>query len=276
MLNVGWTGAKLISHWHSERSVLKLKLVSGNFKKWITDYLDKIWYEYLLIRNNVVIVTVSNYSASVHKNNVIFKLRGRIRTLLNSIPVEEGRLPKMSRCLEMKQAKLVSVGRLSPEKNHEFLLDVIVLLREKSNFKFFLHIYGNGILMKPLQEKIKELRLEEVVELKGNVSDVLSVLNSYDLFVHSAKKELFGLSLLEAMISGLPLVALNNEAIGELVIEGESGFLVNNKNDFAHAILRLVNDPPLYHEMSVNAVKASERYSFADYMVQLDLIYNSD
>ncbi len=98
------------------------------------------------------------------------------------------------------------VGRISPEKNHLFLISVFSNLAKKEPNARLLLI-GDGPAKQSIQECIRELKLEEKTILQGYVKDVNFFLQAMDVFCFPSVKESFGIASIEAQASGLPVVA---------------------------------------------------------------------
>jgi glycosyltransferase involved in cell wall biosynthesis len=137
----------------------------------------------------------------------------------------------------------VSVGRLNPEKDHETLVRAAALvLRNDPTFR--LEIAGAGPCMARLREVTAELRLENHVLFLGPVRDVAALLERSGLFVLPSVSEGVSLTLLEAMASGVAIVATDVGGNPEVVADGETGVLVPPRDHtaLAAAILRLRRD----------------------------------
>lgn len=102
--------------------------------------------------------------------------------------------------------RLIAVGRLSPEKNHLFLLNVARALKDAGT-PFELVIAGGGPMRRGIQEGIKSLALVEEVRLLGARSDVGAWLGSADVCLMPSTREGLGLALVEAQALGVPCVA---------------------------------------------------------------------
>ena len=106
---------------------------------------------------------------------------------------------------------------------------------------------GEGPLQIELSKLAREIRVEDMVFFLGFREDIPQIMGSLDLFVLSSYLEGMGSSLLDAMASRLPIVATRVGGIPEVVVHGESGFLVppRNPKSLANAILKLFNDREL-------------------------------
>lgn len=95
-----------------------------------------------------------------------------------------------------------------------------------------------------------------------------------DVFVFSSKTETQGMSPIEAMTSALPVVAVNDKTLSELIINGKNGYLTaRNDKDFAEKILTLLTSEETRQEMGKEARLSTERYSLTEATKELVKIY---
>ncbi len=162
-----------------------------------------------------------------------------------------------------------NVAALVPHKGQRHLIEAAMLvLRQVPDARFV--IAGEGELRESLERAIKENRLEKHVMLAGFRPDVLSLHKAFDIFVMSSVTEGLGTSLLDAMAAGKPIVATTAGGIPEVVVDGETGFLVPPRDHqaMADALVKLLKDPELRKKMGhAGLVRARRKFS-ADRMVQ--------
>lgn len=103
-------------------------------------------------------------------------------------------------------------------------------------------VLGEGPERRRLEALADDLGVAEALYLPGRVPDVAAWLRRAEVLVHPARWEGFGLALLEAMLASLPVVATPVSSIPELVVEGETGLLVE-PDGLAAAVNRLLDDP---------------------------------
>ncbi len=140
----------------------------------------------------------------------------------------------------------VVVARLSPEKDIQtLLLAVSLVVRQLSAFK--LRVVGDGPCRESLETLAAELRLRANVQFVGETRDVSGHLRQASMFVLPSLTEGLSLTLLEAMATGLPVVATRVGGNAEVVVEGETGLLVDPADPglMASAILKLATAPTL-------------------------------
>jgi glycosyltransferase involved in cell wall biosynthesis len=167
------------------------------------------------------------------------------------------------------------VGRLSPEKGHVHLLRALPAIVDAFPGAG-LALAGDGPQRRALEEEARRLGMEERVEFLGQRRDVGRFLAALDLFVQPSLYEGFGLSLLEAMAAGLPVVASRVGGIPEIVDDGESGVLVpaGEPGALAAAAIALLRDPGRARVMGETAaLRARERHSIATEASRVDALY---
>ncbi len=131
-----------------------------------------------------------------------------------------------------------TVGRLDPVKNHGLLLDAFVLLRAQlpaHAARLRLVIVGDGPCMEPLRARVAQAGLQWVVHLAGAQADVAPLMRAFSVFALSSVAEGQPVTVLEAMASGLPVVATSVGGVPEVVCHGQTGQLVLSGNAEAMA-----------------------------------------
>jgi glycogen(starch) synthase len=169
-----------------------------------------------------------------------------------------------------RSLKLLFVGRLVPEKGLEVALAALAYtVQELGHDGASLDIIGNGSeeYINRLREIITSLNLREQVRLVGPLQrrQVLARYATYDsLLVPSLWVEPFGMTVVEAMARGLPVIAANHGGPAEIIADGQDGRLVppGDPVALAHALVELVSDPGLVHRMRIRALQTvRERYT---------------
>ena len=139
---------------------------------------------------------------------------------------------------------VVTVARLSPEKDIANLLRAVAqIIPSAPNFR--LEIAGDGPLGTELRHLATDLRLDDHVRFLGEVDYVPGLLGQARLFVLPSRTEGISLTILEAMASGLPVVATDVGGNPEVVVPGVTGFLASPGDPVALAtnLLHLWNNP---------------------------------
>jgi glycosyltransferase involved in cell wall biosynthesis len=159
---------------------------------------------------------------------------------------------------------VLAVGRLIEQKDHATLLRAFARVHEAQP-EARLAILGWGRLEHELRALARELGLEDRALLVGRV-EPRDWLERADVFAHTSRWEGFGIVLLEAMLSGLPVVATRVSAVPEIVVDGETGMLVppGAIDDVAAALTTLLADRALAHRLGdAGRARAREEFSVA-------------
>jgi glycosyltransferase involved in cell wall biosynthesis len=146
-----------------------------------------------------------------------------------------------------------TVGRLSEEKRHIDLLKAFVKV-SKVFPNTRLLIVGDGYLRKVLEETAEKFNLCNKVTFVGFPENVFMFLKEMDLFVLPSRTEGAPVSILEAMVMGLPVIATTAGGIPEIVINNQTGLLVNigNFDELASAVIKLLSNPEEMKKMGEN------------------------
>jgi glycosyltransferase involved in cell wall biosynthesis len=175
-----------------------------------------------------------------------------------------------------KEQKILFVGSLVPVKGVRYLIESMKAIKNNySNVK--LVIIGDGTEKHELEKLVIEFGLSDCVSFVGKVSNhkISQYMIESDIFVLPSLSEGFGIVLLEAMASGLPIIASNVGGIPSLIQNGVNGFLVEpgNPEKIAEKILFLFNDRETMIKISEGNKKAVEKYDWEKIAVQLEDIY---
>jgi len=131
------------------------------------------------------------------------------------------------------------IGRLNPQKNPLGFVDVARQVHQENQEIHFVWV-GDGPLMSAVQEKIAIENLRDSFHLVGFRSDISAFLALFDVFVLPSRWEAFPITILEAMAAGLPVIATAVSGVPEMVLDGETGWLV--PPDDALALVYKIND----------------------------------
>jgi glycosyltransferase involved in cell wall biosynthesis len=169
---------------------------------------------------------------------------------------------------------IVSIGRLSREKGHVDLLEALAMVRA-AGIAFHAVFVGEGVERKRIEAVRVRLGLQKHVTLAGLQHDVRPYYAMAQIAVMASHSEGSPNALLEAMASGLPLVATRAGGIPEIATHEEAALLVEARRpeEIAQAIQRLLGDPVLRESLSTRAKSVAERYSPDAYRRALTTIY---
>jgi len=134
-----------------------------------------------------------------------------------------------------KETKIIgAIGSLHPRKGHRYLIEAAdILCRKIFNIKFI--IAGEGVLEKELVDLRDAFGLEDKIIFTGFRKDVVDVIQAMDVIVQPSIEEGFGLSIIEAMSLGKPVIASCVGGIPEIIDDKKTGILVQSKNPIALA-----------------------------------------
>jgi glycosyltransferase involved in cell wall biosynthesis len=115
-----------------------------------------------------------------------------------------------------------TVGRLHPDKGHHYLIEAFTRVANKiPNARLI--VIGNGPLLGQLQKHAQESGIVSKVVFLGRRNDVHELLQGFDIFVFPSVEEPLGLALIEAMLSGLPVVVTDAGGLPEIIGHGGVG-----------------------------------------------------
>lgn len=177
---------------------------------------------------------------------------GKIVVIPNGISLKENKDYKVDEGLKKSlgigegDTIVGTIGRLVWWKGHKVLIEAASLLLEKYP-KLKVIIVGDGPFREELEQKIKQLKLEERIKLLGFVDDIGPYLSLFDVFTLPSLKEPFGIVLLEAMAAKKPIIATRAGGVPEIIEDGKTGILVepSNSKELAKAIDTAVSDNSL-------------------------------
>lgn len=157
------------------------------------------------------------------------------------------------------------------------VLDTIAVLRRlKDKIVVRLFLVGDGPDKPILEDLVKEQNLESCVNFMGSIPDVQQILKMADLFLLTSEKESFGLSALEAMACGVPVVATNVGGLPEVVKDGECGYLVEvgNIEKMVEYALNILKDKELSIRLGNCGNKiAHEKFSIENIVSEYEKFY---
>lgn len=163
---------------------------------------------------------------------------------------------ELRRKLELKDSDkiVIHIGNFSPEKNHEFLLDVFSDLKI-SNPNIKLVLVGTGITFERINEKIQEFGLNHTVFPIGFQKDIPELIAQVNCLALCSKVEGVPGVILEAGSQKKPSISTNVGGVKEVLIDNETGYIIDdfNKKEYTRKLVQLVNNRELNKEMGNKA-----------------------
>jgi len=249
----------------------------------------------LLIVNSLY--TYNKYIELGIRHEKLVKIMGGIdKDFLYKCSNIEKKLIRKELNIPINKKIILSVGRLIKFKGFDHSLDIIKKLKSKRN-DFIYIIIGTGPDYKKLKNKVKKLKLEEVVRFEGyfHFQKISKYLRISDLLLHSpiyakikSKKgnfiqtETMGRVIYESLSAGCPVIGSDVGGVSEIVNDKFNGFLTEEKNIIQsfHYIDKCLSNKNLLEFLSENAYKIGESITwetifrkYIDLSLHLDLIY---
>lgn len=168
-----------------------------------------------------------------------------------------------SKIYDINSKKIISVGRLSYQKNFQLLISIAREVFQDRN-DWVWDIYGEGEDRSNLEQLIAEYHLEGRVNLKGQVDNLYSVYNQYSFQVMTSRYEGFPMSLLEGAANNLPLISFDiPTGPSEIIVDGLNGYLIKNENieEMTNKIKLMMNNSLLRNDMSKQAGEMVRQFS---------------
>lgn len=161
---------------------------------------------------------------------------------------------------DLKSKNFIAVGRFAKEKGFDRLIDAFNIF-SKSNKDWNLMIIGEGSLKEQLENKIKSFGLEDRVKLLPRTNEIQKYYLKSSIYLLSSHLEGLGIVLVEACECGVPIISFD---LPSSVEQFKTCSILVKNNDiegYAKAMLKLVNDKKLLHELSKRAILNADNYS---------------
>jgi glycosyltransferase involved in cell wall biosynthesis len=192
----------------------------------------------------------------------IFRVKSeKIEVIPNGVSLQNFRSATLINLLG--EPALLYVGRLENEKGVEMLVrsmrHIVDLLPNA-----VLHIVGDGSLMKPLKDFVIRTDLKKEIVFHGYISSNLaSFYKSADICLFPSVYESFGITVVEAMAAGKPIIVTKFGAIPEILQDQENGLLiVPNETNLFNAVSTLWNNKTLMNQISKNNLVKAKRFDW--------------
>lgn len=170
------------------------------------------------------------------------------------------------------------VARLIKDKGHDYLIRAFeVLIKDFPGIRLL--IVGDGRERKPLEKLVHNLGLKDQVVFTGNIMNVAPALAAMDIFAFPATwREGFGLSIIEAMACGKPVIVTNIWALNSLIRDHSTGLLIEPKSetDLIRALSSLLSDNRLCESLGSEGKKMVESFFSIEHMAKgIAAVYQS-
>jgi len=176
--------------------------------------------------------------------------------------------------LNKTQKTILYAGTLRPVKGLTYLIEAVKIINDKNNR---LLLVGYGEEREHLENLVKKLKIENIVTFVGEVSnkEVFEYMTASDVLVLPSLSEGFPNVILEAMASGLPIIATKVGGVPEIINNEVNGFLIDPKNpqQICEKILLIFKDKKLREKISQNNKMEAKKYSWESVIDNLEKVY---
>ena len=237
----------------------------------------------VLLRRVALVIAVSQAVADGLSEQDIFK-RDKIVVIPNGVDVDRFAETREDDAAERRDvgAKfgVGIIGELAPIKGQESFLRAAAIVSSLRDDVDFI-IAGEdksrtGENRRLLESTIDELNLRQCVRITGWADDMVELLRSLDVFVSASRSESFGIAMVEAMASGVPVVATMTAGAQEIIADDKTGVLVpvGDAEAMAEAICKLLDDPGRRARLADHARRMiGERFSLDRMVARTEQVY---
>ena len=169
---------------------------------------------------------------------------------------------------------ILFLGRIGEEKSIDVIMENMpTIFKTIKNAKFL--IVGDGPSKEPLEEQAKSLNISDKVIFTGKVpwNEVPKYYNLGDVFVNASLTETQGLTFIEAMAAGIPIVAKYAPNLTEFITNNKNGILVKKNADFSKAIINVLTNKKLSQKLAANGLETAKSYSVQEFGDKLEMLY---
>ena len=200
------------------------------------------------------VITVSDSCADMLKE-AFPTLSDRITCIPNMVDAEEIARKAAEAVPELHGGiRIVSIGRLAPEKHFENIAYAAAALKERQ-INFHWYLIGDGPARSSIAAAVTAAHAEDRIHFVGNQINPFPYLAHADLFVHPSYVESQGLTVLEAMALGIPSVVTQSRGPREFITHEENGLLTEqNTASLADAVCRILTQRELYQKIQQNSI----------------------
>ena len=209
--------------------------------------------------NHVVPVALSSIvQESIAKEYKIKK--EKIPVVFNGIDLSKC-LPKEEYAIRDNVFQILHIGRFMKQKNHRGLIEAFSIFHKKYP-NSVLQLIGDGEQRKDIEKAVEEKGLNSAVEFLGLQDNVYEYLHNADIFTLPSLYEGIPMTLIEAMGTGLPIIATNVGGVPDMLKNGESAILTDvDSEKIAESFLEIAEDEGKRELLGVNAKKTAVQFS---------------
>jgi glycosyltransferase involved in cell wall biosynthesis len=249
------------------------------------DYPLKNRWRYRLAYNVLAARIIANSEATKQAllRNAPWLDSERIEVIYNGIDMQPFLQPSR-RCLRTEwgvpqQAPLLGfVGQLDERKGIDVLLKAFERVHRQVP-QVRLVLVGRGALQETIESEVRRQNWGSAVLLPGFMDDVVSVMQAIDILLLPSLWEGFGIVLIEAMAAGKPAISTNTSSMPEIIVDGQTGYLVppNNAEILADRVIELLQNPLRREQFGSAARRRAAEFFTLDRMIdQLENLFERE
>ncbi|MHB9293774.1 putative D-inositol-3-phosphate glycosyltransferase [Hollandina sp. SP2] len=192
--------------------------------------------------------------------NVPHRITKKFHVIYNGIKLEAFSNSSSNHLSDSDEKIIMMISRFSKQKDHGTLIKAFADLSSKIK-TIRLVLIGDGETKQEMEELVAKLNISNFVVFMGNRNDIPELIKSAYIGVQSSKWEGFGLTALEFMASGKPVIASNVPGLASLVKESGLLFSSGNVKNLSDHIFHLLYDEKLYHNLVEKGLNQAKMYS---------------
>jgi len=215
---------------------------------------------------------ITTPSASMKKIIKNYGIKNRIEVIPNAIHLisfkedDELKRTEIKKKYNLKEDDkiILFVGRVASEKSIDKIIKALAIIKKRNISKEKLLIVGDGPAIDELKQLTRSLEIEEDVIFTGTVSyeEIQHYYKMAYVFTIASTTETFGIVTIEALASGVPVVAIKAPGAVDILTDRLDGLLVDDDVEkFADALEKIIGETELRKKLSRGALKTSEKYS---------------
>jgi L-malate glycosyltransferase len=203
------------------------------------------------------ITCVSNYLKETTER--VFKINNEIKVIYNFVDTEKYKRIKVERLntgfIDKDERVITHISNFRPVKKIENIIKVFCRVSKEVKCKLLL--VGDGPDLCRIRNMVNKLNLENKVFFPGIQENIIPLLSLSDMYMLLSKSEGFGLSALEALSCGVPVIGTNAGGLKEVIEKGKSGYIFNpdDIDSISEAAVKILKNEEIRRKMSAEARK---------------------
>lgn len=168
------------------------------------------------------------------------------------------------------------VGRLVELKRIDYIIQLGTDLVMNGYSDFQILIIGDGPLKGGLEQEVMDRNLSDYIEFTGYRANLAEYYEKMDMYLQASREECLSISMIDAGLAGVPIVAFNVGGNSEIVLDNKSGFIVNSYQEFYHKTKNLLQNRILREKMGdVGMEHCQSKFSPNEHLEKLIELYES-